>query len=283
MRLDTGGGHLSDAFRVNFKASSGPWQDVFVEDLKEQLLSRHASLLQSATPSAKELPLAWVYLVLPLREGPPGTSEAPAEKTLSASDTLGSLPAGAGEADWHLVVRIVPLPAAGVKRAPKAAPAPAVPKGPLTLHDRGIADEDEPEQIKNAIDLRELYPGGVLPRSGPNEFNLEVAIKLVIIFFIVVAVGTGVMYFLGEVLPTWLPPVPNPVEPGFGRFPDSYGAIPKVAGVTSTGSLSAAEAVAAAGMKIAETVASSAGGVTDESGFSSGMAESTTSGHHTEL
>lgn len=115
VRLDSGG-RLSDAFRVKFEAEEGTWRDALVDDLKEQLLLQHAEVLTSASPTGRLPPTPLLHIVLPSR---PGAQEK--EKVLSASDGLGTIPGGAGESDWHLLVRIVAV------KAPSMSPQPTVP------------------------------------------------------------------------------------------------------------------------------------------------------------
>lgn len=219
----------ADAFRIRFSAAKdGPgatWQEAVVEDLKEQMLEQSPELFASAAaplfgPGTRP-PLPCIHIWLPPRspaggEGTPAGGDGqqprgPSEwRRLAASDDLGSLPAEAGTSSWHLVTRISPPP--GAKRGGGHAPAGGAQRSakpgdkPLTLYERGLADEDEPEQIKNATDLSQLYPGGVLPRAGPNELNATVVLKLALVFVICLVFGSAIFYLFQVVLPLLLAP-----------------------------------------------------------------------------
>eukprot|EP00270_Netrium_digitus_P007574 TRINITY_DN2211_c0_g1_i1.p1 TRINITY_DN2211_c0_g1~~TRINITY_DN2211_c0_g1_i1.p1 ORF type:complete len:327 (-),score=64.85 TRINITY_DN2211_c0_g1_i1:146-1045(-) len=71
-----------------------------------------------------------------------------------------------------------------------------------TLFEQGIAGADEPEHIRNAKDLSELYPGGKVPRGGSNTVDAKVVRKILLCVLAMVLFFSA-MTFLLEKLPRW--------------------------------------------------------------------------------
>ncbi|CAI7854635.1 unnamed protein product [Closterium sp. NIES-54] len=186
LRVEFPGEDLSDVIRIR-GATLGA--NATILDLKERLAETIAS------SGSESIPVHRVFVTLPAAPGAAGNAEE--ARQLSASDSLDELPEGAGGPKWPLIARV---------RGPAAAAAPAkpVPKKPQTLFEKGLAGKDEPPQIRNAMDMRDLYPGGVLPRSGIKDENLIIKIlKLALVFALLVGIAAGAMYLLGEVLPKY--------------------------------------------------------------------------------
>ncbi|GJP37340.1 hypothetical protein CLOM_g21759 [Closterium sp. NIES-68] len=176
---------LSDAIRVR---GSLLGINATILDLKERLAE---NLVASGSET---IPIHRVFITL---SPPPGNAEE--ARQLSASDSLDDLPEGAGGPKRPLIARV-----RGGAAAAAAAPAKPVPKKPQTLFEKGLAGKDEPPQIRNALDIRDLYPGGVLPRSGVKDENIFIKlIKLALVFALLVGIAGGAMYLLGEVLPKY--------------------------------------------------------------------------------
>ncbi|CAI5970056.1 unnamed protein product [Closterium sp. NIES-64] len=184
LRVEFPGEDLSDAIRIR-GATLGANPTIL--DLKERLAESIAS------SGSESIPVHRVFVTLPAAPGAAGNAEE--ARQLSASDSLNELPEGAGGPKWPLIARV---------RGPAAAAAPAkpVPKKPQTLFEKGLVGKDEPPQIRNAMDLRELYPGGVLPRSGVKDENFFIKLlKLALVCALLVGIAAAAMYLLGEVLP----------------------------------------------------------------------------------
>lgn len=190
----------SDAIPVNMIAA-GPSPSV--HDLKQALLRAIDPML----PERVDAP--WVSLTLRAR-GWPGEEPGDAGRAVEASADLRELPAGAGGRDWHFHAHVRTRESlgrgkkggGGAKRVPAAK---ARDGAAATLFERGIAGEDEVDHIKNALNLADLYPGGVLPRSRKETFSVEIFIKLVACFLILGLFYTFLMFLLEKVPRTFLP------------------------------------------------------------------------------
>lgn len=196
----------SDAIPVRVPDSAA---NASVHDLKMCLLAEINTFL----PDRVAAP--WITLKLPAKQARGGGGGGGSEDSaVEASTELRELPTGAGGKDWHFhAVVWTPgdrgshghgkkVPAANARRA----------AGGATLFERGIAGVEEPDHIKDALSLTDLYPGGVLPRSKKETFSVEIFLKVVACFFILGLFYVFLMFLLEKVPRALMPQIVSPLS-----------------------------------------------------------------------
>lgn len=191
LKLFLRGESPSDAICVQVEEA-----DTTISDLKRRFLQEIREILPGQTA------LPWISLTLPPSPFSDGLDPV---QTLDSSQELSELPEGAGSKKWQMHAEVRLLGDMGPPVDRTAQPQVRATRGSegRTLYERGLAGRDEPDHIKNALDFKELYPGGKLPQGGKLDFSLVTFLKLLLTFGFIGCLMMVTVYFL-ENLPSIL-------------------------------------------------------------------------------